>query len=202
MPIGLKIEVHGESLEALLRKFTGGLNDRTPMNERVGDRATQLTRKHLIEIAQSRHATAQRLGASPTGHWAQAAEKTSFAADPGGATISIDQPGIGRVAHDVTIVPTGGKKYLTIPAIAEAYGKVARSIPDLALMIRWKGGERRAVALAQVTGKGKERTETVFYWLVKSVTQKQDRTLLPSDDEYELSGLAGVRDYVDQLLGL
>jgi hypothetical protein len=200
MAISLKIEIESARVEALLQRFIGGLRERTPMNEQVGLRGAELTRNHLSAIAQTRHRTAQALGAAPTGFWAQGAEKTSSTADEEGATISINQPGIGRVAHDVTIAPGGGKKYLTIPAIADAYGKLARTFPDLTPMIRWKDGERRAVALGKKSGTGKEATFTVFYWLVKNVFQPQDRTLLPSDEEYRLAALAGVRDYVDFML--
>lgn len=198
MSIGLTIEVKSAELEARLQKFMAGLSDRTELHEGIGARATELTRNHLVAIAQSRHATAERLGASPTGFWGQGVEKTTFTADEKGATVSIRQPGVGRAFHDVTTEPGAGKKYLTLPAIAEAYGKVARSVPDLTAMIRWKDGQRRAVALAKVSGKGKERTETAWYWLVKSVRQKQDRTLLPSDEEYRLIALVATRDYLDK----
>jgi|SRR5581483_8260944 len=199
MSIGLRIEVKSEEVDAQLGRFMAGLTNREPMNELVRDRARELTRNHLVAIAETRHATAERLGAQPTGHWAQAAEKTTSEADEEGATISIEQPGIGRAAHDVTIVPGGGKKYLTIPAIAAAYGKRAVTVPDLTVLIRWKDGERRAVALIQA--EGKPGAGTVWYWLVKSVFQPQDRSLLPSDEQYRLAALQGVREYVDQLLG-
>ena len=198
MSVALKVEVRSADLEARLQRFMAGLTDRTELHEQIGARATELTKNHLVAIAQSRHATAQRLGAVPTGFWGQGADKTSFTANEEGATVSIRQPGIGRAFHDVTIEPGAGKKYLTLPAIAEAYGKVARTVPDLTMMIRWKEGQRRAVALAQVSGKGKERTETVWYWLVKSVRQKQDRTLPPSGEEYRLTALTAVRDYIDE----
>lgn len=199
MSIGLTITVHSEEVDAKLREFNSGLTSRTPMNESVGKRAGELTRNYLVNIAETRHATAQRLGAAPTGHWAQAAEKTTNEADETGATVTINQPGIGRVAHDVTIVPGGGRKYLTIPAIAAAYGKRAATVPDLAVLIRWKEGQRRAIALIQA--EGKSGAGTVWYWLVKSVFQPQDRSLLPSDEQYRLAALQGVRDYVDRLLG-
>ena len=77
-------------------------------------------------------------------------------------------------------------------------------------MIRWKDGERHAVALIQrettVAGGGdsgsrRAANSTVWYWLVKTVTQAQDRTLLPSDEEYRLAALESIRDYVDEILG-
>lgn len=201
MSIGITIDVRDAAVRQRIDLFLQRLTDRTELHGAIGDRAQKLTRSHLVAIAQSRHATAERLGAAPSGHWAQAAEKTTFTANAQSATVSIRQPGIGRVAHDVTIAPGAGKTYLTIPAIAAAYNRRAPTVPDLTMMIRWKDGRRRAVALAKVEGKGKARTETVWYWLVKSVRQKQDRTLLPSDDEYLLSALAGVRDYIDYVLG-
>lgn len=200
MSISLHIEVRGEQVRALLDRFTSGIDDRTALHQHVGLRGRELTRNHLVAIAQTRHATAYRLGATPSGHWGQAAEKTSFRADNESATISINQPGISRVAHDVTILPRAGKKYLTIPAIAAAYNQRATRIEGLRMMVRWINGSRRAVALAMVAGEGKAKTETVWYWLVSHVTQRQDRTLLPGDEEYRLAALAGVRDYVDRLL--
>ncbi len=180
--------------------MSAGLGDRTGVHELIGERASEVTRNHLNAIAQTRHRTAERLGAAPSGYWAQAAEKTSFRADEKGATVSINQPGISRVEHDVTIVPGAGKKYLTIPAMAEAYNQRAYRM-DLIAIVRNIQGVRRAIALGKVSGKGKDRVETVWYWLVKSVTQKQDRSLLPSDEEYRLAALAGARDYVDRLIG-
>lgn len=199
MSIGLTIEVKSAELEAKLDRFFNALSRREELNRNLGRRGRELTRNHLTAIAQTRHATAQKLGASPSGHWGQAAEKTSFTADEAGATVTVKQQGIGRVAHDVDITPGAGKKYLTIPAIAEAYNQRAYRL-DLDVMIRRKDGAARAVALGKPSGKGKEKTFTVWYWLVKSVHQKQDRTLLPSDEEYRLTTLAGVRDYIDFVL--
>ena len=93
---------------------------------------------------------------------------------------------------------------------AAAYGKRAITVPDLTPVIRWKDGEHRAVTLIQrettVAGgddsdSRRAATSTVWYWLVKSVTQPQDRTLLPSDEEYPLAAPEGIRDYVDEILG-
>jgi hypothetical protein len=200
MSVQLTIEAKTDQLEADLRKFMAGLNDKTALNRSVADRATELTRNYLTAIAQSRHATATSLGASPSGHWAQAAEKTSGSADSDAAKITIAQPGIGRALHDVTIIPTGGKKYLTIPAVAAAYAKRAPTVPDLVPIIRTIGGTRRAVALGKKSSV-KGVPPTIWYWLVKSVTQKQDRSLLPSDEQYRLAALEGAREYLDKLLG-
>lgn len=196
MSVGLQIDVRDAGAQQLLDRFFATLTDRTGIHEHIGERASELTRSHLVAIAQSRHKTAQKLGATPSGFWGQGAEKTTSVADAEKATVTINQPGIGRAAHDVDILPGGGKKYLTLPAIAAAYNKKATTVPDLTMMIRWKDGQRRAIALGQKAGE----QFTVWYWLVKSVRQKQDRTLLPSDEEFRLAALAGIRDSIDALL--
>lgn len=200
MSISVTIDVRDAETRRKVDLFMARLTDRTELHGKIGERARELTRNHLVAIAQTRHATANRLGATPSGHWAQAAERTSSRADAEKATVTISQPGIGRAAHDVEIFPGPGKKYLTIPAIAAAYNQRAYRL-DLKPIIRFIDGSRRAIGLGKVTGKGKERKETIWYWLVKSVRQKQDRTLLPSDQEYEIVALAGTRDYIDKLLG-
>jgi hypothetical protein len=216
MNIGLEIQVRSADVDRKLQAFFAQISDRTEMNQAIGERARELTRNHLVAIAESRHATAERLGATPSGHWGQAAEKTTFEADGIGATVSVHQRGISRVAHDVEIKPGEGKKYLTIPAIAEAYNQRAYRVPGLHLIFGRKAGEAaRPIALG--TGAASEikygrirkdgsrkithtasQLGTIWYWLVKSVHQKQDRTLLPSDEEYRLSALAGVRDFLSK----
>lgn len=218
MSVGLTIDVKSAELTAKLDRLFNAVAHREELNANIGRRAKQLTVNHLNAIAQSRHKTAERLGASPSGHWGQAAEKTSFTADGEGATVSIAQPGIGRVAHDVDILPGAGKKYLTIPAIAEAYNQRAYRVSGLHLIFRRRKGEKARVvglgmgAASEIKyGRTRKdgtrkitqtasRLETVWYWLVKSVHQKQDRTLLPSDEEYSLSSLAAIRDYIDSTL--
>jgi hypothetical protein len=41
----------------------------------------------------------------------------------------------------------------------------------------------------------------VYYWLKKSVTQKQDRTLLPSDAMLQSAAEEGTRDWLKAFVG-
>lgn len=179
-----------------MAQLMAGLGNRTGLHEAVGREALGLTRNHLIHIAATRHATAERLGAAPTGHWAQAAEKTVETHDENAATITINQPGIGRVAHDVTITPKAGKKFLTIPLAAEAYGQRAYRMNNT-FFLRSKAGQ---LFIARQNGGARGGSLVLLYLLVKSVFQKQDRSLLPSDDEYRIAAKLGVRNYVGYLL--
>lgn len=187
--ITLSVTVPRELGEDIAR-LEKGLADRAVLHEALGKSAGNLTRDHLINIAGTRHDSANRLGASPTGHWAEAAEKMEVESNADTATITINQVGIGRVAHDVTLRPGGGRTYLTIPVAAESYGTRAREFAGLKMVANGRTG----VLLAPgVDGK-------VLFALVTEVTQRQDRTLLPSDEAYLRAGLDGVEDYVDYLL--
>jgi len=193
MSLTISVDIK-DGVTPLVGRFVEGLTDRTGLHEAIGIRDRNLIRDHFIVIAQTRHDTANRLGAEPSGHWAQAAEKTTFRADSDATTVSINQPGIGRAVHDVTIVPGAGKQWLTIPLIAEAYNQRAYRVPGL-FMPGAKGAKKHVLAK-----RGADGTLRFWYALVKSVTQKQDRTLLPSDEELRLAAFQGVRDYVDFLL--
>ena len=207
--MSLSVNVTVTDTDALIPRlatFVAGLrpSGRVGLNRAIGAAALQLTRAHLIEIGNTRHDTAKRLGASPTGHWSQAAEKTKANADANGATITIKQPGIGRAAHDVTIVPKDGKKFLTLPNRAEAYGKRARRAGIALKMVWGRKGPWALVPKDFAIPKGEAAfskiKEIAYYILARKIDQKQDRTLLPSDAEYRQATLEGARDYVAYLL--
>lgn len=197
--ISLKVDVN-DGATPRVREFLERCANMRGLHEAIGLRARALTRDHLIELARDRHATANRLGATPSGHWAQAAEKTTHTADAVSATVTIAHPGIGRAMHDVDIVPTGGKKALTIPLIAQAYNlRAAAAWEQEGLFIAGgKNAKGKEVAVAvKRLGDGSLQP---WYLLVPRVHQKQDRTLLPSDGEYALAAQQGARDFADYLL--
>jgi len=89
-----------------------------------------------------------------------------------GADVIINQTGFRQRLLGGTITAKNSK-YLTIPAVAEAYGHAA---PEFDLrFISFKSG---AKALAAHT----QQDHRVWYWLVKSVTQEGDPTVMPSND--------------------
>ncbi len=192
MSLSIQVDMT-DGVSPLLGSLLSALKDRSGLHEAIGKRAQTLTRNHLINIAATRHDTARTLGAAPTGHWANAAEKTTMESDGRGATVTVSHPGIGRAVRDVEIRPGPGRKWLTIPKHPEAYGTAAREIPDLVAIFGPRGG----VLMRPQPG---SEFGTVFYILTKLIKQKQDRTLLPSDEEYGVEALVGVRDFVDSLL--
>lgn len=186
---------------------------RDTIHQMMGNRAEAMTRDYLMTQAEVRHGTADDLGATPTGHLERAVETVRNTADAQGATVQITSPGLSRAFRALTITPKGGRKYLTIPATAEAYGKRAGQFADLRLQFFGRGllglvkaeqsslaGRKRSgydteKAAATPDAQGKRRG-TVYYWLKKSVSIPQDRTLLPSDGLYHEAATEGVRDWL------
>jgi len=194
--ISLSVDVQ-DGAKPLVSELISRLTNRTGLHQAIGMRARTLTWEHLISLAGTRHASAARLGATPSGHWAQAAEKSTYAADSGAATVTVTQPGIGRAFHDVDIYPSGGAKALTIPLIAQAYNLRAASVweSEGLFVVRTKNSGK-AVAVKRLA----DGSLQPWYLLVPHVHQKQDRSLLPSNEEYTDAAKQGARDYVDYLL--
>jgi hypothetical protein len=138
------------------------------------------------------HRSAARLLASPTGFYADAARGTQLPQiESDGVSVSINKEGLAQRYFGGPIVASGKSKWLTIPAIALAYGKRAGSFnnlrfvyfrQDLAALVE------RLSTLIKRDRKGIFRPVAstigaVFYWLKREVTQSPDPSVLPTDDE-------------------
>ena len=113
---------------------------------------------------------------------------TNFRITSNGVEVAINHVGIAQRYFGGTIKPVN-KKRLTIPADADAYGRRAREFGKLDMVFGRKG----VVGLAKPRrGKAKrgQRAGKILYWLVKSVTQEADKTVLPKD-----------RDILDHVAG-
>lgn len=212
MSFSFPINVSGDAqVSALLTRLSNALSDRTELHKSIASTSEILTVQHLTVLAGTRHATADRLGATPTGHLSQAAQSVVSSGTDEAATISVTSPGIQRAFGDVIIRPKSGK-YLTIPATAEAYGRRARSFNDL--RIAFFGGKLALVKAEQSSLADRSRSgfdyenrapmqtagrAPIYYWLKKMVTQKQDRSLLPSDQDYAAAALQGIKNFVRML---
>ncbi len=197
----IKTEIRDEGVRALLRR----IDDRTSLNKRIGLAAKAKTREHLAGIARTKHGTAQKLGAEPTGHFKDAAESINMSANADGAELRVShRGGLSRAVRDVDIKPTGGRSFLTIPVHGAAYGKrvreLERSLGRRLFRPYKKGaGKVRARALAATGGDGKL---VFFYALAGSVHQDQDRSLLPSDEEFSIAAKTGVARWLRHVVRL
>ncbi len=176
-------------LQSVMRTFTTG--ELTDLHQAAGTEVQRITAEHVYKLAATRHATAARLGAAPTNHFAQAAEKvaspSALSAGPAGATLTINHPGFARAFRNVKIVPRTAKA-LTIPIHAAAYGHRAGELWDRMGLFIPKG--KRVIA-ATIGG-----VMTPLYILCRSVTQKQDRSLLPSDEQFQDGAYRGAKGWL------
>lgn len=148
-----------------------------------------LTRQHISRLASRKHTTADNLGAHPTGHLEKAARATVHHATPSYGEVVIPLPGFSRAFHEVEIRPRDAQA-LTIPAAAESYGKRASVLSALG----WKIFRPKGKRVLMGSMKGDEAK--VLYFLCSSVRQRQDRSLLPSDEEINQTAGAAVLEYI------
>src|SRR5712692_4436695 len=169
----------------------------------IGRAVVQLVQHHFLRLNSSR---ANPLGGPRSNFYAQAARNTRYDVLTDGVLVSVSQIGIRQRLEGGEILPRNAK-YLALPAIAEAYGKRAREFPNLTILWRRIAGATRPVALVeaaatpftrppanwraggQVRQDGTRGIKTnsvggkVLFWLVKSVTQRADPSVLPTDQE-------------------
>jgi hypothetical protein len=162
-----------------LQRFRNAIADRRPLHADMATEGAELTRGYLRGL--NRHASAEKFGAPPTNFRQKNAQVITEHSDDDGGYVRIPRnTGLGRAFHDVVIRPGSGRTYLTIPAHARTYGKgvrdgFAEGFFNFVLL-----GRHAALVFSDEPDKGE-----VAYWLRRSVTQKQDRTLLPSDEAYK-----------------
>lgn len=201
----LEVTVHlDDTVTPALKFLVEDLTDLTPLNKRIADAAEVVTREHILfRAAPTRHKTADRLGAQPTGYLTRRGNAIESASDAEGATITLGgAPEIfARVEGPVTITPVSSK-YLTIPASPQAYGRRAREMQGLK-PIRLG----RSLALVEESDSGSPikgdksgRRIVVHYWLKESVTLPQDRGLLPTEEQYIVAAEGAADDMLREEL--
>ncbi len=220
---GIQFDVT-DSVSPFFSAIAAGLGDSRGMHEFIGREILGMVHDYLQQLSRSKHTTAENLGATPSGFLGRIADGLHVTADSQAAVLGIPSPGagdgaMGRAFHDVTIHPTGGRKFITIPLIAEAYNQRAYRVQGLVPIVTGTGDSAKGVLM--MPGPGSSRTYegrrysgpdkfkrttvtggsvgTAWYLLVAVVHQKQDRSLLPSDAAFEQAAKLGVDHYLDYL---
>ncbi len=151
--------------------------------------------------------------------WSGARQAISEQYSGARVTLSITKPGVALHYFGGVVRPIIAEM-LTIPAVAEAYGKRARERGDLILTKREnpKTGklqlclvkaEQSAAILgprSKKTGKRRFKKSTatggeVIYWLARKVTIKPDKTVLPTDDQLETAAGEAVESTLQRIQG-
>ena len=176
MSLAYEIKITNEA-GGFLAQLRAELADSTELNTVLSIAVAEEVRSYIRDQSQSRHATARRLNAQPTGHLTRVANAVESGATTDQAFILIPAwSGMSRAFREVKITPKNGKKWLTIPANQRSYGQTARDFDDLVFIPLG----RKLAMLATVSKSTREMVP--MFWLKRSVTIRQDRTLLPSDE--------------------
>lgn len=191
--VGVKVSttITADEATPMLTATIAGLRDRTELNRFVADEVEMLTFAHVSQLALTRHTTADRLGAKPTGHLEDAARSIESQATRNAAVLAFARAsGLQRAWRSILIKPGPDKKALAIPVHADSYGVRAGDMKDLVLL---KLGPRNTAVLARRVD-GSKFLETL-YLLLPQVLQKQDPSLMPTDDEYHAAVNTGAREW-------
>ena len=182
-----------------LHKFLDSLkpSGRRNMFSAAAAAVSDIVRRHIAADAPRRHVHALLNGAGRrTGFMEKAARKTVFHADETHGEVVIPSPGFGRAFHDVEIVPTHGAA-LTLPVSEFSYGRRVKEMQSLGWMIfRPKGKSVILGYQKNQTKRNGQHTPIPLYILKKRVTQRQDRSLLPSDADI---GTAAARAMIKEI---
>ncbi len=173
--ITLKVEFKGDSKLALLEEEMT-FADKVEFADAVAGNLEELTRSHIATAAQTRHKTAQRLGATPTQYLLNKAASVEAIGAPGRVLLSVSGEIFKRTFREVTVSAVNAKM-LTIPIAAESYGKRAGEFGKL-FAFTAKTGKQSSFLARKVDGKMQ-----FLFLLKRSVVLPQDRGLLPSEED-------------------
>ncbi len=191
MSVKIKITIPVDEASPKIAKIREALQNRRPLHAELGQTAVKGLRDHFLSRP------ANKKGWPRQNFWSErirnATALTAF--DDAGATIVIDDPAMAQKIYGGTIRPGPGKKYLAIPAIAEAYGKSPLQVDGLIPIFGHRGAGTGLLIKKQPGSK----IGTAWYFLVKSVTQQADAEALPPEAAYRAALLATVDDYFARL---
>jgi hypothetical protein len=198
LTIAVTLAGMGEA-DMVLHEMRNALARRGPLHAQMAVRGKQFTQEYLRGL--NRHRSAERLGASPTGWHAKAAALVEAHNDDDEARVTIPRStGLGRAFGDVVIRPGNGRKYLTIPAHVETYGRSVRDFPEEAFRFTVIQSWRTFLALTFRETAGRHKKGEVAYWLKREIKQRQDRTLLPSDEGYAKVARGAAVEYLMEII--
>lgn len=170
---------------------------RTQLN-RVGAHAAMVSvQRHIHRYAAGMHFTARRLGAPQTGHYEKGAAAITSNATADSAEVLIPIPGISRAYHDINLAaPTkNGKRYLTIPKHAAAYGHTVEGLRLRGWKIFRPGDKKILLGYRQ-----KGEKPVILFTLAEVIHQRQDPRLMPSRQDLANTFAGAVTTEINRVL--
>ena len=204
----LSVTSNSADARIFLVHFAGSLQQRRKLNQLLADRLCE----ELKVYFQSRSGEPNKMGAPSSGFWnSQAAATGVLEVSDDGATVGAGDYRLKIQVFGGTIVPTGGRKFLTIPLITAARGlrvstyeqasghKLFRLPGSRVLVERSDQGDRSLLSGSQVTmrrsrshivGEGYQKIAIrgrsqvlAVYALCPSVTVPKDPFALPDSKD-------------------
>lgn len=182
----LKVTVKS-AVEAGVRRLSDALTSRLKSDQvgvAVGREAAQLTKDHFFGMASTRHRKHVALN-----FWEDAADSVSSRPHPDGVLIVVDKPGVAQRYFGGPIKAVNFS-HLWIPASPETEGKAPGEFGPMFKLIN--PHTNRGVALL----KGRK----MFYLVPEIKPQDEDKSVMPTDDEYAAAAQRGVDALVDRIL--
>jgi len=175
--MSLRVDIDMAGLSAReLGTLSAALNDRVGLHAKIAGEAELFVKERGRVTSAGEHRSANRLGAQPTGHLAEAYEGIESVSTAESASLLV--PGASRLRAAFgryVITPKNGSKFLTIPVAREAYGKRAGEFTDLFFL---RAGPRKTPLLARNRGQGFE----TMYFLTPKAEIPEDTNLIPFED--------------------
>lgn len=187
------------ALERKLQAFSAAGGSASPLNvlRAMVAGVKEKVRSHMEHLAATKHDTADRLGASYTGFYADAAQGVQSAPETvsgSEGSFVLTTPGLSRAFQAITIVPKNGAQNIPIPLNALAYGHSP---------LEFEGQPKRFIKKGQGGGnsdkprKPIEIDDSVPAWLlVPSVTQPQDPSLFPDARELKIAAIDAAMEVI------
>ena len=166
---------------------------RAEVNSVAGRAVMNHVQRHIRSYMRTKHTSAHMLGARPTGHYEKGAAAITMSADQSGAEVRIPIPGLKRAWEDVQIRPGPGKRALTLPRAAVAYGRTVAEVRALGWTVFKPKGTNWLMGT-----KGDDKTPTLLYTLVGGVVQRRDPSLLPSQGEIAETGWNAIWKHIQK----
>ena len=149
--------------------------------------------RHIRSYMRTKHTSAHMLGARPTGHYEKGAAAITMTADQSGAEVRIPIPGLRRAWEDMPIRPGPGKRALTLPRAAVAYGRTVAEVRALG----WTVFRPKGTNWLMGSHEG-DKSATLLYTLVGGVVQRRDPSLLPAQGEIAATGWAAIWKHIQK----
>lgn len=195
MSAPLVITLDSKGTEAGMQRLRRALADRRNLHAEIAAVASEYVKDFVAKDAG--HKTAEALGAAPTKHMAKTANRIGSQSDSAEARITIPRASRLRAAFgSYIILPKDGKKFLTIPVAAAAYGKRAGQVGELEFKRIHEETPKGLRWVPYLVVAGSEPVQKM-YRLIRKAAIKEDSTLLPFTELPEVATRATIAFFDD-----